>query len=191
MTSTPGSPSRSADGGRVSGPSAPAGVDGGRRGRRRSLFGRGEDALAHAVYGLILTLATLGELIHHEVASGVAVAWLLGAGVVLLAAHLFSDVLAHVAASREDVDWRAILTVGREDLAVTVGAVASALLMTVAALADLDTRDSLVACVVLGLVAVAALSFSASSAHRLVVRLLLAGLAAALGAVIVVLENTF
>ncbi len=191
MTSTPRSSSPSTDSGRVSAASAQSSVDGGRRGRRRSLFGRGEDALAHAVYGLILTLATLGELIHHEVASGVAVAWLLGAGAVLLAAHLFSDVLAHVAASGQDVDWPAILTVGREDLAVTVGSVASALLMTVAALADLDTRDSLVACVVVGLVAVAALSFSASSAHRLVVRLLLAGLAAALGAVIVVLENTF
>ncbi len=191
MTSTPRSSGPSTDRGRVWAAGASSGVDGGRRGRPRSLFGRGEDALAHAVYGLILTLATLGELIHHEVASGVAVAWLLGAGAVLLAAHLFSDVLAHVAASGQDVDWPAILTVGREDLAVTVGSVASALLMTVAALADLDTRDSLVACVVVGLVAVAALSFSASSAHRLVVRLLLAGLAAALGAVIVVLENTF
>ena len=28
--------------------------------RRRSLFRRGEDALAHTVYGLILTIATIG-----------------------------------------------------------------------------------------------------------------------------------
>jgi len=163
----------------------------GRPARRRSLFRRGEDALAHTVYGLILTLATLGELVHHEVTAGVAVAWLLGAGAVLLAAHLFSDVLAHVAATQQDPNWREVLTIGREDVAVTAGAVAAALIMAVAALADLDARAALIWCVGLGLVAVAALSYYATSQHRMVVRVVMAGLAALLGAVIVVLENTF
>lgn len=63
--------------------------------------------------------------------------------------------------------------------------------MTVVALLDLDTSDALMVCVVLGLVAVAALSFVASSAHRLLVRLLIAGVATVLGVLIVVLENTF
>ena len=70
-----------------------------------SVFKRGEVALAHTVYGLILTLATVGELINEEVTAGVAVAWLLGAGAVLLGAHLFSDMLAHVATTRDEPDW--------------------------------------------------------------------------------------
>ena len=53
--------------------------------RRRSIFRRGEDALAHTVYGLILTLATIGELIHHEASAEASIAWLIGAGAVLLA----------------------------------------------------------------------------------------------------------
>lgn len=191
MTSTPEFPTHPANGSRVPAPSPLDATDAARGGRRRSLFLRGEDALAHAVYGLILTIATLGELIHHHVTAGVAIAWLLGAGAVLLAAHLFSDVLAHMAANRQDTNWRDILTVGREDVAVTVGSVASAVLMTVAALAGLDSRDALVACVGLGLVAVAVLSFIASSAHRPFVRVSMAGAATILGVVIVALEITF
>lgn len=171
--------------------SSTATSSGGRSARRRSLFRRGEDALAHTVYGLILTLATLGELIHHEVAAEVAVAWLLGAGAVLLAAHLFSDVLAHVAATQQDPNWREVLTIGREDLAVSAGAVVAALIMAVTALADWDARTALIWCVGLGLVAVAALSYNATSHHRMAVRLVMAGLAALCGAVIVTLENTF
>jgi hypothetical protein len=54
--------------------------------KRVSVFARGESALAHAVYGLILTMATLGELLDHDVSARTSVAWLLGSGVVLLAA---------------------------------------------------------------------------------------------------------
>jgi hypothetical protein len=166
-------------------------VSAGRTARSRSLFRRGEDALAHTVYGLILTLATLGELIHHEVSAAVSVAWLLGAGAVLLAAHLFSDVLAHVAATQHDPNWGEFLTIGRADVSVAAGAVASAAVMAIAALADLDAQNALVACVVLGLVAVAALSYHAASHHRIAVRVGMAGLAMLLGAAIVLLENTF
>ena len=41
--------------------------------RRRSVFRRGETALARTVYGLILTLATVGELVHHEESAGASV----------------------------------------------------------------------------------------------------------------------
>jgi len=163
----------------------------GRGPRRRSLFRRGEDALAHTVYGLILTLATLGELIHHEVSAGVSVAWLLGAGAVLLAAHLFSDVLAHLATTHEDPNLREALSIGRADLSVTVGSVVAALIMTVAAIADLDSENALTLSVALGLVALAVLSFYAVSNHRVGVRLIMAGVAVVLGALIVLLENTF
>lgn len=159
--------------------------------RRRSLFPRGEDALAHTVYGLILTLATVGELIHHEESAGASVAWLLGAGAVLLAAHLFSDVLAHLASTRDDPNWSETLRIGREDVSVAVGFVGAALVMAVAALADLDSQNALYACVASGLVAVAALSFYATSNHRVLTRVLMGGAAAALGAVIVLGENTF
>lgn len=163
----------------------------GRGARRRSLFLRGEDTLAHTVYGLILTLATLGELIHHEVSAGVSAAWLLGAGAVLLAAHLFSDVLAHVAATHEDPNLREVLSIGGADLSVTTGSVVAALVMIVAAVADLDSEASLTWCVALGLVALAVLTYYALSNHRVALRVLMAGVAVALGAVIVLLENTF
>lgn len=159
--------------------------------RRPSVFLRGEVALAHTVYGLILTLATLGELIHHEVSAGISIAWLLGAGAVLLAAHLFSDVLAHIATVRDDPNWTEVLTIGREDVSVTAGAVVAALVMAIAALADLDAEAALTACVVAGLVAVAALSYYATSHHRTAVRVAMAAGAALLGTVIVVAENTF
>jgi hypothetical protein len=159
--------------------------------RRRSVFRRGEDSLAHTVYGLILTLATVGELIHHEESAGASVAWLLGAGAVLLAAHLFSDVLAHLASTLEDPDWSETLRIGRADVTVTIGFIAAALVMAVAALADLDSQGALYACVVVGLVAVAALSFYATSNHRVLTRVLMGSAAAVLGAVIVLGENTF
>lgn len=159
--------------------------------RRRSLFPHGEDALAHTVYGLILTIATVGELIHHEESAGASVAWLLGGGAVLLAAHLFSDVLAHLASTRDDPNWSETLRIGREDLSVTVGFVGAALIMMIAALADLDTQGALYTCVAVGLVAVATLSFYATAHHSLVTRVLTGAAAAVLGAVIVLGENTF
>jgi hypothetical protein len=159
--------------------------------RRRSIFRRGENTLAHAVYGLILTLATVGELIHHEESAGASVAWLIGAGAVLLAAHLFSDVLAHVASTRDDPDWSETLRIGREDVSVTVGFIGAALIMAVAALADLDAEGALYSCVAAGLVAVATLSFYATANHRPATRVLMSAAAAVLGAVIIVGENTF
>lgn len=159
--------------------------------RRRSVFRRGETALAHTVYGLILTLATVGELIHHEESAGASVAWLLGAGAVLLAAHLFSDVLAHLASTLDALDWSETLRVGRQDVSVTIGFVGAALVMAIAALAGLDAQAALYTCFVVGLVAVAALSFYATSNRRPVTRVLMSFAAVALGAVIVFGENAF
>ena len=156
-----------------------------------SVFKRGEVTLAHTVYGLILTLATVGELLHEEVTAGVSVAWLVGAGAVLLGAHLFSDVLARVATTRDDPNWSEVLSIGREDVSVVSGAIGAALIMTVAALADLDSENALMACVVLGLVALAALCFYGLPQHRLVIRLVISGAGVAFGAAIVLLENTF
>ena len=159
-------------------------------GPRQSLFMRSEVTLAHAVYGLILTVATLGELIHHEVSAPAAVLWLLGAGAVLLAAHLFSDILAHTVAAQDDPDWSEIISVGREDLSVVAGSVGAALVMAIAAVADLDSQRSLVVCAVLGLVSVAALTYYATLHHRLPVRLAMSAIATVLCIVIVGLENT-
>ena len=154
-----------------------------------SVFKRGEVTLAHTVYGLILTLATVGELLHEEVTAGDSVAWLLAAGAVLLGAHLFSDALAHVATTRDELDWSEILSIGREDVSVVSGALGAALIMAVAALADLDSEAALVTCVVVGLVALAALCFYGLTQHRLVVRLSMSAVGVAFGAVIVLLEN--
>jgi hypothetical protein len=147
--------------------------------------------LAHTVYGLILTLATVGELIHHEVSAATSVAWLLGASVVLLGAHLFSDVLAHVAATRDDPNWSEIISISHEDVSVVYGGIGAAAIMAVAAIADLHSENALMATVVAGLVALAALCFYGLSHHRLAPRLLMSGTAVAFGAAIVLLENTF
>ena len=155
-----------------------------------SVFRRGESVLAHSVYGVILTMATLGELIHQEVSAGTAVAWLIGAGAVLLVAHLFSDLLAHVAATRDDADWSEIVHIGRHDLSVTAGAIGAALIMTIAALADLDSQSALVTCVVIGLIALGTLSLYATAGHRWWTQLAMSASAVGLGAVIVVMENT-
>jgi hypothetical protein len=154
-----------------------------------SVFGRSESVLAHSVYGLILTMATLGELLHHEVAAGTSVAWLLGAGAVLFAAHMFSDVLAHVAVRRDTPHWNEILRVGHEDVSVTYSAVAAALVMAIAALADLDSERALMACVVVGLVGLGVLTAYATAHHRRSTQLLMSVTAVVLGAVIVTLEN--
>ena len=159
--------------------------------RRRSIFRRGEDSLAQAVYGLILTLATVGELLHHEVSAAASVGWLVGAGLVLLAALLFSDVLAHLASNRVDPKWSETLRIGRADLAVTIGFIGAAFVMAVTALTDLDAEGGLLFCFGAGLVAVAALSFYATANHRLATRVLMGAAAASLGALIVLGENTF
>lgn len=173
----------------MSTPNAPA--SSGDASRRRSAFRRSEHGLAHVVYGLILAIATVGELIHHEETAGVSVAWLIGAGAVLLAAHLFSDVLAHVAMSRDDPIWSETLRIGREDMAVTIGFIGAASIMAIAALGDLDAQRALLVCVVAGLVAVAALSFSATSHHRMATRVLMSVAATVLGVAIVIGENIF
>lgn len=157
--------------------------------QQESVFRRSETALAHAVYGLILMMATLGELLEHHVSAGTAVAWLLGAGAVLLAAHLFSDVLAHVAATRDAPDWSEILQVGHEDFTVTAGAIGAALIMTVAAVADLDTERALAACAVAGLIALGVLSAYATAHLRRSIQFAMSAAAVVLGAVIVLLEN--
>ncbi|MGI9577253.1 MAG: hypothetical protein ACR2OH_03545 [Microthrixaceae bacterium] len=153
------------------------------------VFRRSESSLAHAVYGLILTLATVGELIHVEASAWTSVGWLLGAGGVLLAAHMFSDVLANTVATKDDLRWSRVLRIGREELSVVAGAVGAAAIMTLVALADLDSQRGLSVCLVLGLATVAALSFFASAHHPLWTRLLLAAVAALIGSTIVALEN--
>jgi hypothetical protein len=49
----------------------------------------------------------------------VTLAWLLGAGAVFLAAHLFSDVLAHAAATQQDPNWWEVLTRLPSDRAIS------------------------------------------------------------------------
>lgn len=157
--------------------------------QRKSVFRRGESVLAHYVYGLILTMATLGELILHDEPADVAVLWLLGTGAVLLAAHLFSDILAHVASTLDDPDWSEIMHIGRHDVSVAGGAIGAALIMAIAALADLDSDSALILCVGLGLIALAALTMYATSHHRWLTRVLMSVGAVGLSSLIVVLEN--
>jgi hypothetical protein len=43
-----------------------------------------EPQLTHVVYGVLLTLATLGELLDHDAEIGLSLRWLLGGGAVAL-----------------------------------------------------------------------------------------------------------
>jgi hypothetical protein len=155
-----------------------------------SVFPRGELPIAHGVYGLILALATIAELIAHDVSAKVSVAWLLGASAVLLVAHLFSDSLAHVAATREDPNWTEIMSIGHEDVAVVYGGVGAALIMAVAAIGDLDSHNALMVAVAVGLVALGTLCFFGLSHHRVLYRLGMSAVGVGLGTAMVLLENT-
>ena len=162
-----------------------------RNGQNSSIFRRGEVPLAHTVYGLILTLATVGELLHHEESAASSVAWLLGASAVLLAAHLFSDLLARLASTQDDPNRSELFSIGHEDVSVVYGGLGAAVIMAVTAVADLDSENALYVVVVAGLVALAALCFYGLSHHSVLPRLAMTATAVAFGAVIVLLENTF
>lgn len=167
------------------------GADHGPRPTGRSVFRRGELPLAHAVYGLILTLATVGELIHREGSATASVSWLLGGSAVLLGAHVFSDLLAHIAAARDDPNWSEIVSIGHEDIAVVYGGIGAAMIMVVAAIFDLDSENALIASVGVGLVALAALCYYGLSHQRPLIRLVVSAASVGFAIVIVGLENTF
>jgi len=169
----------------------PAGSDGqDPQTTKRSIFLRGELPLAHTVYGLILTLALVGELIDHEASATVSLASLLGASVVLLAAHLFSDVVARLATTRDEPNWSDLISISSEDVSVVYGGAGAAVIMAVAAVSGLDSATALNVAVGAGLVAVATLCFYGLSHHRPVPRLAMTVAAVALCTVIVVLENS-
>ncbi len=155
----------------------------------QSVFPRGESWLAHAVYGLLLTMATVGELLRHEIPAWSSTGWLLGAGAVLFASHMFSDVLAQVTARRTQPDWSGVLRVSRHDAGVTVGAFGAALIMALAAVANLDAQAALQVCLVVGFVALGTLPLYATAHHGWWTRVRLSVGAVGLGAVIVLLEN--
>ena len=64
------------------------------------------------------------------------------------------------------------------------------MIMTIAALADLDSQSALVTCGVIGLIALAILSLYATAGHRWWTQLAMSAGAVGLGAVIVGLEIT-
>ncbi len=158
--------------------------------RAASLFRRREQPLAHTIYGLILTLATVGELLRHEVSASSSARWLLGASAVLLAAHLFSSVLAQVASTRDHPTWSEFITIGHEDISVVYGGAGAAAVMAITAAADLDSQNALALTLVIGVGALAALSFYGLRHQQLIPRVLMTAAAVVLATIIVVLENT-
>ncbi len=147
-----------------------------------------EPQLTHVVYGVLLTLATVGELIDHDAEVRLSLAWLLGGGAVLLAAHTYSAILAYVSKTSDDVRWPDAVQIAQQELSVVIGAVGASAIVATAALLNLSSARALWLCVALGLGSVAALAFFASSKRDLVPRLVMAGGAVALGATIVILE---
>ena len=144
--------------------------------------------MSHIVYGLILAVATLGELIRHEVDALEAAGGLYLVGVVLLAAHLFSDVLARLLA-QEEMHLRGVLQIGYADLAVALGGVIMGTTMLIAHLVDADASNAMTACLVGALGWLGIQTFFALHRHRPVIRLLMSVVAVLLAGVTVALEN--
>jgi hypothetical protein len=154
-----------------------------------TLFRRSEHALSHIVYGLILALAALGELINHEASAGEAALALFGTGIVLLAAHSFADVLARLVATSGDVGFLGVVRIGRHDLAVALGGFVMGAVMLLADLADADADRAMVVCLVGALGWLALNTFYALRDHRLALRLPMTVAAVLLAGIIVTLEN--
>ncbi len=151
-------------------------------------FRRSEHALSHMVYGLILAVATLGELIRHEVDALEAAAGLYLVGIVLLAAHLFSDVFARLLAE-ERMHLRGVLQIGYNDLAVAAGGVIMGTTMLIAHLVDADASGAMTACLIGALGWLGIQTFFALHRHRVAIRVLMSVVAVLLASVIVALEN--
>ena len=152
-------------------------------------FRRSEHSMSHIVYGLILAVATLGELIDHEVDALDGAAALYATGLVLLAAHLFSDVMARMIAREEDVRLASVLSIGKEDASVALGGLAMGTAMLVAHLAEADPSTAMSACFLGAMGWLAVQTFVALRQDRIALRFTMAVLAVALAAVIVALEN--
>jgi hypothetical protein len=77
------------------------------------------------------------------VSASASVAWLVGASAVLLAAHLFSDLLARLASTQDDPKWSEVTSIGHEDVSVAYGGLGAAVIMGVAAVARLNGERAL------------------------------------------------
>lgn len=158
-------------------------------GTRRSVFGRAETSLSHAVYGLILSLATVGQLLAHESEPVESIAWLLGAGAVLLVARLFSELLARIASSREELHRADLVEIGAEDVAVVAGFLGAVAVVAAAAGIGIDHQSALIAIAALGLAALAGLTFYATVQRPMAIRAVVALGATVLGGALVTLEQ--
>ena len=154
-----------------------------------SLFRRRQQPLTHTVYGLILALATVGELIRHETSATSSAQWLLGASAILLAAHLFSSMLAQIAATQDDPTWSELVSIGHEDISVVYGGVGAAVIMAITAATGLDSQNALLLTLVIGLGTLAALSFYGLRHQPPIPRILMTASAIGLATIVVVLEN--
>jgi hypothetical protein len=152
-------------------------------------FRRSEHAMSHIVYGLILAVSTLGELIDHEVDARDGAAALYATGLVLLAAHLFSDVVARMIAGNDDVRLGSVIRIGTEDLSVALGGFAMGSAMLVADLVEADPSTAMTACFLGAMGWLAVQTFIALRRHSYALRLTMATLAVVLATVIVALEN--
>lgn len=137
-----------------------------------SLFRARENKLAVGLSGLILTIALLGELNNFDISPDASVIWLLGLGALLFGANVTSTLLAHVAATRRQPAWPEVGSILRLSVPTLVGAVAAALIMLIPTLAGFDAEAWLVACVVIGLAAVGALTLYATAFLRWTARVL-------------------
>ena len=145
--------------------------------------------MSHTVYGLILSLATLGELLNHRSPADEAAFWLFGTGAVLFAAHAFSDTLARLVAADGEVGARGVMSIGRNDLAVSLGGFAMGATMLVAYAAGIESLLAMRLCLVAALAWLALTTWNALSHHRSAIRLGMTLGALCLAVVIVGLEN--
>ena len=89
----------------------------------------GKTALSHAVYGLILMVAELGELYEHDVEMTEAALLLLGGGGALLIIHTYAGSLGNLTATSTPLSERFVAGQLREEAPVAVGFVAAVIVL--------------------------------------------------------------
>ena len=126
--------------------------------------------LAHAVYGLIILTATVGELRLHEEDVGSAIAVVAAGGAVLVVAHSYSAFIAAAAVSRSIPDRQVVVDglVDQLPLAIPAALTVGVLALAAGGLISLGTALDLA--LVAALVALFALGLAIGARHGKTVR---------------------
>ena len=151
---------------------------------------RGRTTLSHAIYGLILMVAELGELLEYRVEPSEAALWLLAGGLALLLVHVYSGTLGTAAMSQSPVSVRTVTEQFVEEGPVAVGFAAAAIVLLSTGAVGFDLAVSYGISIAAALIALGGLGALAVVHRPTLPRRLGAGaMTAAIGGLVVALES--